>query len=141
MLANLRDAEDLSSIQPPVAPPVRPSLPRLNEHQLGRTDEGISASVTNMIHFSPLQTAHVCDCVAVEALTFPPSSGKSFIMGSDEALESELGLGELAGLTVANEAENLSYDVSIGLLSLTKSKTSVFTQISDTLCSFRYESV
>lgn len=33
-------------------------------------------------------------------------------MGTDEALESELGLGELAGLTVANEAENLSYDVS-----------------------------
>lgn len=45
-------------------------------------------------------------------MTFPPSSGKSFIMGADEALESELGLGELAGLTVANEAENLSYDVS-----------------------------
>uniref|UniRef100_A0A8C1T8I8 Striatin, calmodulin binding protein n=1 Tax=Cyprinus carpio TaxID=7962 RepID=A0A8C1T8I8_CYPCA len=87
MLANLRDAEDLSSMQPPVAPPVRPSLPRLNEPPLGRTDE-------------------------VEALTFPPSSGKSFIMGTDEALESELGLGELAGLTVANEAESLSYDVN-----------------------------
>ncbi len=55
----------------------------------------------------------VCVCVsAVEALTFPPSSGKSFIMGTDETLESELVLGELAGLTVANEAENLSYDVS-----------------------------
>lgn len=51
-------------------------------------------------------------CVAVEALTFPPSSGKSFIMGADEALENELGLGELAGLTVANEAESLAYDVS-----------------------------
>lgn len=48
----------------------------------------------------------------VEALTFPPSSGKSFIMGADEALESELGLGELAGLTVANEADSLTYDVS-----------------------------
>lgn len=46
MLANLRDAEDLSSIQPPVAPPVRPNLPRLNEHQLGRTDEGNPASNT-----------------------------------------------------------------------------------------------
>lgn len=67
----------------------------------------------------------VCDSVAVEALTFPPSSGKSFIMGSDEALESELGLGELAGLTVANEAENLSYDVSTGLLPRSKTKTSV----------------
>ena len=50
--------------------------------------------------------------LSVEALTFPPSSGKSFIMGADEALESELGLGELAGLTVANEADTLTYDVS-----------------------------
>lgn len=48
----------------------------------------------------------------VEALTFPPTSGKSFIMGPDEAMESELGLGELAGLTVANEADSLAYDVS-----------------------------
>uniref|UniRef100_A0A8B9J3Q3 Striatin n=1 Tax=Amazona collaria TaxID=241587 RepID=A0A8B9J3Q3_9PSIT len=50
--------------------------------------------------------------VKMEALTFPPSSGKSFIMGTDEALENELGLGELAGLTVANEADSLTYDVS-----------------------------
>uniref|UniRef100_A0AAY5EJH7 Striatin n=1 Tax=Electrophorus electricus TaxID=8005 RepID=A0AAY5EJH7_ELEEL len=64
-----------------------PSLPRLNEHDLTRADE-------------------------VEALTFPPSSGKSFIMGADEALETELGLGELAGLTVANEAESLAYDIT-----------------------------
>uniref|UniRef100_A0AAY5F2C0 Striatin n=1 Tax=Electrophorus electricus TaxID=8005 RepID=A0AAY5F2C0_ELEEL len=62
-------------------------LPRLNEHDLTRADE-------------------------VEALTFPPSSGKSFIMGADEALETELGLGELAGLTVANEAESLAYDIT-----------------------------
>uniref|UniRef100_A0A7N6B2V4 Striatin n=1 Tax=Anabas testudineus TaxID=64144 RepID=A0A7N6B2V4_ANATE len=47
----------------------------------------------------------------VEALTFPPTSGKSFIMGTDEAMESELGLGELAGLTVANEADSLGYDI------------------------------
>ncbi|KAK1798011.1 hypothetical protein P4O66_000516 [Electrophorus voltai] len=87
MLANLRDAEDLPSMQPSVAPPARPSLPRLNEHDLTRADE-------------------------VEALTFPPSSGKSFIMGADEALETELGLGELAGLTVANEAESLAYDIT-----------------------------
>ncbi|XP_076879707.1 striatin [Brachyhypopomus gauderio] len=87
MLANLRDAEDLPSIQASVAPPARPSLPRLNEHDLARADE-------------------------VEALTFPPSSGKSFIMGADEALETELGLGELAGLTVANEAESLAYDIT-----------------------------
>lgn len=51
--------------------------------------------------------------LVVEALTFPPTSGKSFIMGADEALENELGLGELAGLTVANEADSLTYDVSI----------------------------
>lgn len=102
MLANLRDAEDLSSIQPPVAPPVRPSLPRLNDHPLGRTDE-------------------------VEALTFPPSSGKSFIMGTDEALESELGLGELAGLTVANEAENLSYDITNNKDALRKTWNPKFT--------------
>lgn len=48
----------------------------------------------------------------MEALTFPPTSGKSFIMGTDEAMESELGLGELAGLTVANEADSLAYEVS-----------------------------
>ena len=55
----------------------------------------------------------VCGCVLkVEAMTFPPSSGKSFILGPDEDLQSELGLGELAGLTVANEAESLTYDVS-----------------------------
>lgn len=48
-------------------------------------------------------------------------------MGTDEALESELGLGELAGLTVANEAENLSYDVSVELSSRTKTKTSAQT--------------
>uniref|UniRef100_A0A8C5E9D4 Striatin n=1 Tax=Gouania willdenowi TaxID=441366 RepID=A0A8C5E9D4_GOUWI len=47
----------------------------------------------------------------VEALTFPPTSGKAFIMGTDEGMESELGLGELAGLTVANEADSLAYDI------------------------------
>lgn len=39
-------------------------------------------------------------------------------MGADDALESELGLGELAGLTVANEADSLTYDVSVNLLML-----------------------
>uniref|UniRef100_A0A8B9KY19 Striatin n=1 Tax=Astyanax mexicanus TaxID=7994 RepID=A0A8B9KY19_ASTMX len=102
MLANLRDAEDLPSMQPPVAPPARPSLPRLNEHELGRADE-------------------------VEALTFPPSSGKSFIMGADEALENELGLGELAGLTVANEAESLAYDITNNKDALRKTWNPKFT--------------
>lgn len=46
-------------------------------------------------------------------MTFLPSTGKSFILGRvDEAVSNELGLGELAGLTVANEAESLAYDVS-----------------------------
>ncbi|KAJ7403546.1 Striatin [Willisornis vidua] len=91
MLANLRDVDDLPSLQPSVAPSSRPSSSRLIEHEINRTDE-------------------------VEALTFPPSSGKSFIMGTDEALENELGLGELAGLTVANEADSLTYDLQINLV-------------------------
>uniref|UniRef100_A0AAQ4Q6N1 Striatin n=1 Tax=Gasterosteus aculeatus aculeatus TaxID=481459 RepID=A0AAQ4Q6N1_GASAC len=88
MLANLRDAEDLSHMQPPPpsAPQPRPNAARFTEHDGNRPDE-------------------------VEALTFPPTSGKSFIMGTDEAMESELGLGELAGLTVANEADSLAYDI------------------------------
>uniref|UniRef100_A0A7N8WY48 Striatin n=1 Tax=Mastacembelus armatus TaxID=205130 RepID=A0A7N8WY48_9TELE len=86
MLANLRDVEDLSHMQAPSTPQSRPSVVRFNEHDGNRTDE-------------------------VEALTFPPTSGKSFIMGTDEAMESELGLGELAGLTVANEADSLAYDI------------------------------
>ncbi|XP_028459144.1 striatin isoform X2 [Perca flavescens] len=87
MLANLRDAEDLSHMQPPPSTPQsRPSAVRFNEHEGNRPDE-------------------------VEAMTFPPSSGKPFIMGTDEAMESELGLGELAGLTVANEADSLAYDI------------------------------
>lgn len=46
-------------------------------------------------------------------MAFLPSSGKSFILGRvDEAVSNELGLGELAGLTVANEADNLAYEVS-----------------------------
>uniref|UniRef100_A0AAR2IUS8 Striatin n=1 Tax=Pygocentrus nattereri TaxID=42514 RepID=A0AAR2IUS8_PYGNA len=63
----------------------------------------------------------------VEALTFPPSSGKSFIMGADEALENELGLGELAGLTVANEAESLAYDITNNKDALRKTWNPKFT--------------
>ncbi|XP_051936756.1 striatin isoform X2 [Hippocampus zosterae] len=86
MLANLRDAEDVSHMQPPSTAQSRSNVVRFNELDGNRADE-------------------------VEALTFPPTSGKSFIMGSDEAMESELGLGELAGLTVANEADSLAYDI------------------------------
>lgn len=37
MLANLRDAEDPSPLQPPVAAPPRP---RGTDHELGRHDDG-----------------------------------------------------------------------------------------------------
>ncbi|KAJ8392482.1 hypothetical protein AAFF_G00076070 [Aldrovandia affinis] len=102
MLANLRDAEDLPPMQPSVAPPARPSVARLNEHEASRTDE-------------------------VEAMTFPPTSGKSFIMGADEAMESEMGLGELAGLTVANEADSLTYDITNNKDALRKTWNPKFT--------------
>ncbi|XP_062980345.1 striatin isoform X3 [Elgaria multicarinata webbii] len=102
MLANLRDVDDLPALQPSVAPPTRPSTSRLIEQEINRTDE-------------------------VEALTFPPSSGKSFIMGADEALENELGLGELAGLTVANEADSLTYDIANNKDALRKTWNPKFT--------------
>ncbi|KAM8810348.1 striatin [Eudromia elegans] len=102
MLANLRDVDDLPSLQPSVTPSSRPSSSRLIEHEINRTDE-------------------------VEALTFPPSSGKSFIMGTDEALENELGLGELAGLTVANEADSLTYDIANNKDALRKTWNPKFT--------------
>ncbi|XP_059747341.1 striatin isoform X2 [Bos taurus] len=102
MLANLRDVDELSSLQPSVGSPSRPSSSRLPEHEINRADE-------------------------VEALTFPPSSGKSFIMGADEALESELGLGELAGLTVANEADSLTYDIANNKDALRKTWNPKFT--------------
>uniref|UniRef100_A0A3Q2Q3R1 Striatin n=1 Tax=Fundulus heteroclitus TaxID=8078 RepID=A0A3Q2Q3R1_FUNHE len=86
MLANLRDAEDVSHMQPPSAPQPRPNVARFSEHEGSRTDE-------------------------VEAMTFPPTPGKSFIMGPDEGMENVLGLGELAGLTVANEADSMAYDI------------------------------
>ncbi|KAG8014502.1 Striatin [Nibea albiflora] len=102
MLANLRDAEDLPSMQPPVTPPSRPSVPRLNEHEVGRTED--------------------------EAMTFLPSSGKSFILGRvDEAVSNELGLGELAGLTVANEADSLAYDITNNKDALRKTWNPKFT--------------
>lgn len=48
--------------------------------------------------------------VIAEPITFPSGSGKSFIMGSEDVLESVLGLGDLADLTVTNESD-YSYDV------------------------------
>ncbi|KAH0509859.1 Striatin [Microtus ochrogaster] len=102
MLANLRDVDELPSLQPSVGSPSRPSSSWLPEHEISRADE-------------------------VEALTFPPSSGKSFIMGADEALDSELGLGDLAGLTVANEADSLAYDIANNKDALRKTWNPKFT--------------
>ncbi|XP_061853570.1 striatin-3 isoform X2 [Colius striatus] len=45
-----------------------------------------------------------------EPITFPPGGGKSFIMGSDDVLLNVLGLGDLADLTVTNDAD-YSYDL------------------------------
>lgn len=40
MLANLRDVDELPSLQPPVGSPSRPSSSRLPEHEINRADEG-----------------------------------------------------------------------------------------------------
>lgn len=52
-------------------------------------------------------------------LPFPPGARRAMSgLGPDEeAFEVALGLGELAGLSVANEAESLAYDVSIDFVS------------------------
>uniref|UniRef100_A0A8C8MLK4 Striatin-3 n=1 Tax=Oncorhynchus tshawytscha TaxID=74940 RepID=A0A8C8MLK4_ONCTS len=49
-------------------------------------------------------------CMA-EPLPFPSGGGKSFIIGSDDVLESFLGLGDLADLTVSNDEADYSYDL------------------------------
>ncbi|XP_069807308.1 striatin-3 isoform X4 [Dendropsophus ebraccatus] len=45
-----------------------------------------------------------------EPITFPSGGGKTFIMGSEDVLESVLGLGDLADLTVTNESD-YGYDM------------------------------
>ncbi|KAM4013302.1 striatin-3 isoform 6-T6 [Anomaloglossus baeobatrachus] len=45
-----------------------------------------------------------------EPISFPSGGGKTFIMGSEDVLESVLGLGELADLTVTNDSD-YSYDM------------------------------
>ncbi|XP_054653509.1 striatin-3 [Dunckerocampus dactyliophorus] len=50
-----------------------------------------------------------------EPLPFPSGGGKSFLMGGvDHVLESVLGLGDLADLTVANDDTDFSYDLPSG---------------------------
>lgn len=40
MLANLREGEEPPMQPPPVTPPSRPSVPRLNEQEMGRPEDG-----------------------------------------------------------------------------------------------------
>uniref|UniRef100_A0A8C2HVX6 Striatin, calmodulin binding protein 3 n=1 Tax=Cyprinus carpio TaxID=7962 RepID=A0A8C2HVX6_CYPCA len=47
----------------------------------------------------------------VEPLPFTPGGVKPFIMGSDDMLESVLGLGDLADLKVSNDEAEYSYDL------------------------------
>lgn len=49
---------------------------------------------------------------SAEPLPFPTGGGKSFLLGgSDDVLESVLGLGDLADLTVTNDETDYGYDV------------------------------
>ncbi|XP_072283702.1 striatin-3 isoform X2 [Pyxicephalus adspersus] len=83
MIADLGD-EDLSHIPPGILSPAR-SPTRITDHEGGRAEEA-------------------------EPISFPSGSGKSFIMGSEDVLESVLGLGDLADLTVNNDSD-YSYDM------------------------------
>ncbi|XP_061536169.1 striatin-like isoform X1 [Phycodurus eques] len=101
MLANLRDAEEFPALQPPATPPARPApatATRFNEQEM---DEGAA---------------------------FLPVPGKSLIVGRvDEAVPSELGLGELAGLTVANDTDGLTYQMGSSQDALMKTWNAKFT--------------
>ncbi|XP_073495163.1 striatin-3 isoform X4 [Phyllobates terribilis] len=83
MIADLGD-EELSRIPPGILSPAR-SPTRITDHEGGRAEEA-------------------------EPISFPSGGGKTFIMGSDDVLESVLGLGELADLTVTNDSD-YSYDM------------------------------
>ncbi|XP_067895457.1 striatin-3 isoform X3 [Heterodontus francisci] len=84
MIADLRD-DELPHMPSGTMIQSRPTSSRLADHDSSRAEEA-------------------------EPLTFPPGTGKSFIMGPDDVLESVLGLGDLADLTVANDAD-FSYDL------------------------------
>ncbi|XP_076156940.1 striatin-3 isoform X2 [Alosa pseudoharengus] len=59
-----------------------------------------------------LRERHPLDCAQMsEPLPFPSGGGKSFLLGSEDGLESVLGLGDLADLTVANDEAEYSYDL------------------------------
>ncbi|XP_026634337.1 striatin-3-like [Microtus ochrogaster] len=85
MIADLGD-DELPHIPSGVINQSRSASPRMTDHEGARAEEA-------------------------EPITFPSGGGKSFIMGSDDVLLSVLGLGDLADLTVTNDAD-YSYDVS-----------------------------
>ncbi|XP_075388182.1 striatin-3 [Tenrec ecaudatus] len=99
---------------------------RMNKHKIG--NEGLAADLTDdpdteeaLKEFDFLVTAEDGEGAGearssgdgtewAEPMTFPSGGGKSFIMGSDDVLLSVLGLGDLADLTVTNDAD-YSYDL------------------------------
>ncbi|XP_028613306.1 striatin-3 isoform X3 [Grammomys surdaster] len=99
---------------------------RLHKHKIG--NEGLAADLTDdpdteeaLKEFDFLVTAEDGEGAGearssgdgtewAEPITFPSGGGKSFIMGSDDVLLSVLGLGDLADLTVTNDAD-YSYDL------------------------------
>ncbi|XP_075700398.1 striatin-3 isoform X2 [Rhinoderma darwinii] len=82
MIADLGD-EELSHVSPGILSPAC-SPTRITDHEGGRAEE--------------------------DPITFPSGGGKTFIMGSEDVLESVLGLGDLADLTVTNDSD-YSYDM------------------------------
>uniref|UniRef100_A0A8C9P5P8 Striatin-3 n=1 Tax=Spermophilus dauricus TaxID=99837 RepID=A0A8C9P5P8_SPEDA len=105
---------------------------RMNKHKIG--NEGLAADLTDdpdteeaLKEFDFLVTAEDGEGAGearssgdgtewVEPITFPSGAGKSFIMGSDDVLLSVLGLGDLADLTVTNDAD-YGYDLPYTLRS------------------------
>ncbi|XP_057639191.1 striatin-3 isoform X4 [Chionomys nivalis] len=99
---------------------------RISKHKIG--NEGLAADLTDdpdteeaLKEFDFLVTAEDGEGAGearssgdgtewAEPITFPSGGGKSFIMGSDDVLLSVLGLGDLADLTVTNDAD-YSYDL------------------------------
>uniref|UniRef100_A0A803YKA5 Striatin 3 n=1 Tax=Meleagris gallopavo TaxID=9103 RepID=A0A803YKA5_MELGA len=72
-------------------------------------DDEIPHIPSGIINQSRSPSSRMTDHEA-EPITFPSGGGKSFIMGSDDVLLSVLGLGDLADLTVTNDAD-YSYDL------------------------------
>ncbi|ELW63204.1 Striatin-3, partial [Tupaia chinensis] len=84
MIADLGD-DELPHIPSGISNQSRSASTRMTDHEGARAEEA-------------------------EPITFPSGGGKSFIMGSDDVLLSVLGLGDLADLTVTNDAD-YSYDL------------------------------